>query len=195
MKIAFSFVRAITYGISLAMALLGGRMARATEYTVEMTSDWTFLPSYLEIHVGDIVTWVNHDYTLNLHNAYCPGYFNTGLLDVDETASFLFLAPATYNYEDSNFYVLGMTGTLVVLPAINATNSPPQLVDPGQLPGGAFQFTVSNLVAGATYVIQASTDFSNWSGIATNVAGSSAETFVDNAAAGINRRFYRALVH
>ena len=48
------------------------------------------------------------------------------------------------------------------------------------LQDGAFAFTLSNLVVGAIYVIQASTNLANWSSLVTNVAASSVENWQDN---------------
>src|SRR5512135_1346617 len=77
--------------LPLVLTVWAGQSAKATEYTVEMTSDWTFSPKYLQIQVGDIVTWVNHDWTNhNYHDSICPGYWYTGLLNVDETNSVVF---------------------------------------------------------------------------------------------------------
>lgn len=173
-------------------ALFWGPSTRATNYTVEMTSDWTFSPAYLEIEVGDIVTWVNHDYAYFLHDSVCPGYWNSGLLDVDESAWLMFPITGTFNYRDSSFHILGMTGSIVVKPASPTQPTPATLLNPMQLPGGAFQFTVSNLMVGTTYVIQSSTDLVEWTSISTNVAASSVEDYVDTAAAAFGRRAYRS---
>ena len=185
----------IRTGVSALMlsALCMGPAVQATDYTVEMTSDWTFSPKYLEIEVGDIVTWVNQDYTYSYHDSYCPGYWYTGLLDVDESVSLMFLGTGTYNYRDSNFYILGMTGTIVVNPATPQQPAPATLIDPLVMSDGRFQCTVSNLVPGKTYIIEASTNLANWTPIATNVAASSMESYVDNGAAAFRRRCYRSV--
>src|ERR1019366_3116390 len=135
--------------------------------------DWTFVPNYLQIEVGDIVTFVNHDYAYYLHNSVCSGYWNSGYLDLDESVSLQFLGTGTYNYRDSFFYSYGMTGTIMVSPVTPTEPTPALLLDPTWLPDGSFQFTLSNLVVGETYVIQASNDFVDWSNISTNVAASS----------------------
>jgi plastocyanin len=170
-----------------------GTAVQATEYTVEMTSDWTFSPAYLEIQVGDIVTWVNHDWTYYMHDTVCPGYWNSGLLDVDESAWLMFPFTGTFNYRDSTFYLFGMTGTIVVNPAIQQQPAPATLLDPLVLPDGRFQCTISNLVAGKSYIMEASTNLVNWTGISTNVAASSLESYVDDGAAAFRRRCYRSV--
>jgi hypothetical protein len=54
-------------------------------------------------------------------------------------------------------------------PVTPPTPTPATLIDRIQLPGGAFQFTLSSLVTGASYVIQASADLKSWSDLSTNV--------------------------
>jgi plastocyanin len=192
MKNASHLIKILTIFLLAVFAFRAGSSWAATRYTVEMTSDWTFSPSYLEIEVGDIVTFVNHDYSYFLHDTVCPGYWNSGYLDVDESASLQFFGTGTYNYRDSFFYSYGMTGTIVVNLATPAEPTPAILLAPTPLPGGSFQFTLSNLVVGATYIIQASTNFVDWSDIATNVAASSVESYVDDGAAVFQQRFYRS---
>jgi len=192
MKNASHLIKTLTICLLQVFAFRAGQSWAATWYTVEMTSDWTFSPSYLEIEVGDIVTFVNHDYTYYLHDSVCPGYWDTGLLDVDESASLQFLGTGTYNYRDSSFYIFGMTGTIVVNPATPTQPTPATLLDPMRLPGGSFQFTLSNLVVGARYVVQATTNFVDWSNLATNTAASSVESYTDDGATAFRRRFYRS---
>jgi plastocyanin len=163
----------------------------AAQYTVEMTDDWTFYPDYLMIEAGDVVTFVNHDWAYYIHDSVCPGYWNTGYLDVDDTASLRFLGTGTYNYKDSNFYSFGMKGTIVVQPATPVVPTPATLLGPEFVPGAGLQFTISNLVVGTTYVIQASDDLVNWSDLTTRQAASTLETYVDSEATTGQRRFYR----
>ena len=174
-------------------ALCMGPAVQAADYTVEMTSDWTFSPAYLEIEVGDTVTWVNHDWTYYMHDTVCPGYWNSGPVDVEESVWLMFPFTGTFNYRDSYFYIVGMTGTIVVKPATPPLPAPAMLMDPLVLPDGRFQCTVSNLVPGKTYIMEASTNLVNWTPIATNVAASSTESYVDNGAAGFRRRCYRSV--
>ena len=58
-------------------------LAGAAEFTVEMTEDDRFNPSYLEIEVNDVVTWVNLDHS-NVHSAVSTnvpdGQWDTGNL-------------------------------------------------------------------------------------------------------------------
>jgi plastocyanin len=192
MKPTTDFAKRFTTCLLLAVAFWVGQPSRAAQYTVEMTSDWRFSPNYLVIQVGDIVTWVNHDWTYNYHDSVCLPYWNTGLLDVDESASVPFPVTGTFNYRDSSWYVLGMTGTIVVNPATPTEPTPATLLNPMSVPGSGFQFTLSNLVVGATYVIQASTDVVNWTNLSTNIASSTVEIYLDTEATALPRRFYRS---
>jgi plastocyanin len=167
-----------------------GSLARAAEFTVVMTDYYRFNPSYQEIEVNDVVTWVNRD-NFDAHSSVSTdGYWDSGDLDYGDTFSLQFLAPGTYDYVDYFYWVLGMTGTIVVKPATEPT--PLMLIAPMRLQDGRFQFTVSNLTAGATYIIEGSTNFVNWTNLGTNVAASSVETWTDEGAADFKRRFYRA---
>lgn len=192
MNTVLNSFRTFTMCLTMAFGVCTGQLSRATVYTVEMTDDWTFSPSYLEIQVGDIVTWVNHDWYYYPHDSYCPGYWNTGLLDVDESVSLMFPFTGTFDYRDSFFYSYGMTGTIVVQPATPTEPMPATLLDPMPVPGSGFQFTLSNLVFGTTYVIQASTNLVNWTNLSTNVALSTVEYYLDSEATALPRRFYRS---
>ena len=178
--------------LPLVLTVWAGQSAKATEYTVEMTSVWTFSPKYLQIQVGDIVTWVNHDWTYNYHDSQCPGYWYTGILGVDESASVVFTNTGTFYYRDSYFYLVGMEGVIIVKPATPPPPTPATLFRPMLRQDGVFTFALSNLVVGATYVIQASTNLVNWSSIVTNVAASSVENWEDNQATAFGRRSYRS---
>jgi plastocyanin len=172
----------------LGLALGFASRAQGAEYTVEMTSDSRFSPSYLEIQLGDTVTWVNRDWAIS-HNSFgldAYWYWDSQDLEYGEAYSLQFPIVGSFAYIDTDWWVLGMSGTIVVKPAI------PLLMDPTRLGNGSFQFTVSNLVVSATYIIQGSTNLVNWTNLATNVAASAIETFTDSSAAAVGRRFYRS---
>ena len=73
-----------------------------------------------------------------------------------------------------------------------STNAPPQLSDPRRLAGGfSFQLAGAPL---ATYVIQASTNLTAWSPVATNVLPASGVLQIaDPQSAAFSRRYYRAM--
>ena len=177
--------------LPLVLTVWAGQSAKATEYTVEMTSARTFSPKYLQIRVGDIVTWVNHDWDGNPHDSQCPGYWYTGILRVNESAPVLFTNTGTFYYRDSYFYLWGMEGVIIVKPAIPPPPTPATLFRPMLRQDGVFTFALSNLVVGARYVIQASTNLVNWSSLCTVLAASSVENWQDNQAAAFGRRYYR----
>ena len=178
--------------LPLVLTVWAGQSAKATEYTVEMTSALTFSPKYLQIRVGDIVTWVNHDWAPNWHDSICPGYWYTRPLNVGATYSVAFPTTGTFYYRDTYFYLVGMEGVIIVKPATPPAPTPATLIGPMLLGDGAFAFTLSNLVVGTTYVIQASTNLVNWSSIVTIVAASVVENWQDNEATAFGRRFYRS---
>jgi hypothetical protein len=80
------------------------------------------------------------------------------------------------------------TGTTV------ASNPPPELGDPKRLPNGRFQFVVSGQI-NQSYVVQASTNLTQWTSLATNVAFTGEIEFLDTNAPTIPHRFYRAVGH
>ena len=93
-----------------AMAPLAIRRAHAIDVTVKIT-DFTFNPPTLTVGVGTVVTWTNEDDAPHTVNATTQA-FKSGALDTDETFSFTFTKPGTYQY----FCALHphMTGTIVV---------------------------------------------------------------------------------
>jgi plastocyanin len=161
-------------------------VAAASEFIVEMTDNYRFDPSYLQIQLGDTVTWVNQD-SNRVHSAYgTQFYWDTGDLSYGQTYSITLPATGKYPYQDFNDWYRGMTGTIVVVVA-------PVLTDPKRLPDGMFQFTVTNLVVGKTNIVRASTNLLNWTDISTNVAVDKSYSFVDPGAAVIARRYYRVV--
>src|SRR5882724_3560 len=78
-------------------------------------------------------------------------------------------------------------GTTIVRAGLGAQ---PILSSP-RYTGGQFQFTL-NGEANATYIIQSSADFTNWTPILTNISAS-ANRAITNIPATANRSFYRAL--
>jgi hypothetical protein len=162
--------------------------ARATEWDVYMSDDG-FDPSYQAIQVGDTITWINDDDWGDSHTTTSTqGYWDSGEVPFGYSISLAFPYTGTYPYYDE---YTGNTGTIVV----NPPPPPPRpiLTNPTHLLNGSFQCTVTNLVVGKTFIIQASTNLVNWPGVYTNVAPATSYTYVDNGAVGLPRRFYRAL--
>ena len=177
--------------VLVAILWLGcARTHAAQQYTIAMTSEDTFSPSYLVVHVGDTVTWVNQD-PYDFHDSSSlGGYWYSGMLDYNQMFSITPSFTGAFPYEDTTWSALGMTGTIVVTTAA----PPPLLQAPVCLPNGDFQCVVSNLVVGTTNIVQASTNCVNWFNVSTNVAIDNGFQFVDVTAPPFSHRFYRAVV-
>jgi hypothetical protein len=78
--------------------------------------------------------------------------------------------------------VAGIYAAQPPAPMLTATGFP----SPGQ-----FQFGVSNLVGGTSYIVQGSPDLKNWTSIATNIASSPSFPFTVTNASGFSYQFYR----
>lgn len=90
----------------LLLALLGCCLwpvgaVLGTEYTVTMTDYYAFTPSYLEIQVNDVVTWVNQDEYDSHDSVSDDGYWNSGPLYYRDKASLQFPFEGTFGYHDS----------------------------------------------------------------------------------------------
>lgn len=175
--------------LGLTVAISGFlRSGRAADHLVTMTSGLTFAPDYLEIQAGDTVTWYNADDS-DTHNASgTSGLWTTGEVSFEDSRTLPFNNPGTYPYRDSIYFNAGMTGTIVV--KSNPVSGPILLVSPAVLPGGHFRFTITNLVAGKTNIIETSTNLPNWSPILTNVPTTDTLHFTNAAAA--SQRFFRS---
>ena len=102
--------------------------ARAADHLVFMTDTLEFSPPYLEIEVGDTVTWYNADNFDDHTSTSTTGLWNSGDVASGEYyGPLLFGAPGTFNYRDIYYSnpagTSGMIGTIVVKPA--ATIVPP----------------------------------------------------------------------
>jgi plastocyanin len=166
---------------------------QAADYFVTMTASWSFSPSYLEIAVGDTVTWRNRDdfddHDATSTNPSIP--WSTGLVAPDEGITLQFLAAGTYPYRDSLYGTFGMTGTLVVKGGGTVTPTPATLTNAMVLPDGAFRCTITNLTPSLATVVEFSTNLVDWEGVETNFpTGDSIE--YTNAVAGLfPQSFYR----
>ena len=113
-KITARIVLAALIAIPVAMT-----PARAAVTAVKI-ANFTFNPPMLTVKAGTTVTWSNEDDIPHTVNATKQA-FKSGALDTDETFSFTFAAPGTYEY----FCALHphMTGTIVV-EAATGSNEP-----------------------------------------------------------------------
>jgi plastocyanin len=83
----------------------------ATGALAVQIKDFAFQPATLTVPVGTIVTWTNLDSTPHTATAG-NGAFDSGNLDQNESFSFQFTEPGTYDYGCS--YHPNMVGTIVV---------------------------------------------------------------------------------
>jgi plastocyanin len=61
--------------------------------------NFSFLPAQITITAGTRVTWTNHDDVIHTATSDVkPPVFNTGVLDTDQTYSFVFDKPGIYTY-------------------------------------------------------------------------------------------------
>lgn len=186
------------------VALLLAGQADAAEHFISMESygffNFRFSPNYLEIEVGDTVTFVNNDYTQFGYGGYDADIYvdsywvgNTDLVLPGERSSLIFPYAATFTIVDHYYEEYGMTGTIVAREP-QGTAQPPVFVNPQWLESGRFSCTVSNLVIGTTNLIFAAdspgADAGGWSLIRSNIVMSTEEVFVDTPLG--QRRFYRA---
>lgn len=185
MKRILNSFKAPGFCILLLLVLGLAPQTRAADIYMD---EYGFDPAYLEVMVGESVTWWNFDSWGDPHTTRSYSYpWSSGIVSFGYGVSLTVTRVGTFDYIDE---MTGETGTLVVKDSTPPT--PSVLVDPMRLLDGRFQCTVSNLVAGKDFVIETSTNLVNWSGIYTNSASSTMETYVDNSATAASHRFYRA---
>ena len=91
-------------------------------------------------------------------------------------------------YGNGTFVVVGFAGTILQSGKVGPRLGPIQL-----LPGDLVQGTI-NGAAGQTYLVQASTDLTNWMTLTNVVSTNASAPFFDADATNFSRRFYRTLV-
>ena len=111
--------------------------------------DFTFAPATLTIAVGDTVTWTNRDPVVHTATS-TAGAFDSGDLDQDDSYSFTFTTPGTYDYLCTPHP--SMTGRIVVevaapTPAPTALPTSAPTPTAGPLPNVAMPPPRSPLVA------------------------------------------------
>ena len=114
-------LRAAAAAFLLGACVAAGLAWAATDASVKI-DNFTFGPEKLTIKAGTTVTWTNED-DIPHTVASATKAFKSKALDTDDSYSFTFTAPGTYEY----FCSLHphMTGTIVVEPADGAPNPSP----------------------------------------------------------------------
>ena len=77
------------------LSQLGSAYGHAEDTTVTI-DNFTFAPAELTVKVGTTVTWKNHDDIP--HAIVSAGKFRSKTLDTDDSYSFTFTTPGTYQY-------------------------------------------------------------------------------------------------
>ena len=98
-------------GLGLMYAVHAGPSAAATDPTQILVKDFMFTPTSLTVKAGATVTWANRDdepHTVVSNT----GLFRSGALDTNESFSFRFDKPGTYQFACSIHP--RMVGTIVV---------------------------------------------------------------------------------
>lgn len=94
------------------MSSLPIQVAETAANTVTI-SDFSFAPQSVTVAAGTVVTWVNHDDEPHtVVSADSPTLFKSGALDTNDTFTYTFDKPGTYQYFCSIHP--HMTGTVVV---------------------------------------------------------------------------------
>ena len=96
----FANLRGLGLALAVAAAIflqLGGAQARAQEITVTI-DNFTFSPNELTVKVGDTVTWTNHDDIAHGIASSNNAFAKSKVIDTDDSYSFKFTAPGTYQY-------------------------------------------------------------------------------------------------
>lgn len=110
------------------------------------------------------------------------------------TNSFLYSAPFTLTNDATVTASAFATGSnnSVAISALFIINPPIFFTSEGFFTNNAFQLEFSG-VLGKTYVLEATTDFTNWTPISTNIASTNLFELVDHDATNFPYRFYRVL--
>ena len=73
--------------------------AQATSSHAVVMSNYAFAPSAITVHVGDSISWTNHDQAPhNIATTSAPVAINSPTLSDGQSWSYTFTAPGTYHY-------------------------------------------------------------------------------------------------
>jgi plastocyanin len=106
---------------SALLFLVLASTAIAAVRPVDITG-FAFSPQSVMINVGDSVTWTNRESFQ--HSARVPGVGTTPVLSQGQSASLIFNAAGTFNY-DCGIHMAAMTGTVIVRAAATPQPTPP----------------------------------------------------------------------
>ena len=198
----------------LAADLVNGTVAQYNFITPDLCDDMhnTCAPVSNSIRQGD--NWLGSEVPKILAS---PAYQNNGALFItwdegegsDGPIGMILLSPlakgggycSTNHYTHSSLLrtiqeIFGVTPFLG--DAANADDLADLFQCPGantmrKMPNGCFCLNATGLVPGTTNVVEASSDFIDWTAISTNFTSSSSFTFVDLTSTNYPSRFYRVV--
>ncbi len=126
----------------------------------------------------------------NFNGGYFPsaGYSFTLMTYASRSGTFTSLSLPTQAQWQTNY-----SATTFTLSILSASGVGPFTLVPGSLAAGKFTFQINGSV-GPEYIVQASTNFTNWSAIFSNTPLVMPLTVTDTNAGSFNHRFYRALL-
>jgi hypothetical protein len=127
--------------------------------------------------------------------AVLVGNVTHGTLALNPNGGFTYLSATNYNGSDSFTYRAndGTTNGNLATVTINVVNTnAPLSFDSGAMTSTGFELKLSGPPA-STYVIEASTNLTDWTAISTNSGLTGSVVFSDTEAANFSQRYYRAL--
>jgi plastocyanin len=163
--------------------------SHAADYYIGVNG-FGFSPSTQTIEVGDTVIWVNNDEfsshtTTSDLSGSNPNYWNSLLVNQDDTFAHIFNNVGTFTYHDT---FENTSGTIIVnSPSVTPTIT----LESPRLTNGQFLFAATGLTVGKSCVLMVSTNLTSWTGIKTNVAAGSSLTFTNATVSG--SRFFQVV--
>ena len=127
--------------------------AQGQEVTVRMEDNF-FAPANITVEPGTTVTWVQSGDNAHTTTSY-DGLWDSGLLEggSEETFSFTFDEPGTYDYFCIPHEDLGMVGTVTVTDAAMASPTATALADTGGTPFAALLTLAAILALGVSGIV------------------------------------------
>jgi hypothetical protein len=194
------------------LSLTSVKRANQGNYAVLVTNiagSVTSAVAGLTVYIPPTITNQPQNKTLSIGQpaSFCVGAFGTATLDyqwcfngtaMPGATNAMLTIPRVHATDTGNYTVVvtNIAGWVTSAAATLTVTNPAITLSAAacpSLPTSGFPFQVS-VPAGTTYVILTSTDFVNWTPIATNVALTGNEAFTDTSATNCPVRYYRAMV-
>jgi hypothetical protein len=194
------------------LSLTSVKRANQGNYAVLVTNiagSVTSAVAGLTVYIPPTITNQPQNKTLSIGQpaSFCVGAFGTATLDyqwcfngtaMPGATNAMLTIPGVHATDTGNYTVVvtNIAGWVTSAAATLTVTNPAITLSAAacpSLPTSGFPFQVS-VPAGTTYVILTSTDFVNWTPIATNVALTGNEAFTDTSATNCPVRYYRAMV-